>query len=86
MAETVIGYRCRTMSIASLRRNDTLLLCSDGLYSVVSKEEMVSILQSTNSLQQKVARLLESARAGGAPDNVSCILLRYDRDPQLPER
>jgi serine/threonine protein phosphatase PrpC len=56
-----------------LRRNDVLLLCSDGLESVVLREEIVATMQSNDSLQQKVARLRESARVGGAPDNISCI-------------
>jgi protein phosphatase len=61
-----------------LRSHDVLLLCSDGLDGVVPQEGIVSVLQSNEMLPQKVARLCEAARAGGAPDNVSCILLRYE--------
>jgi serine/threonine protein phosphatase PrpC len=61
------------------------LLCSDGLDGVVSREGIASVLQSTESVSQKVIRLLEAARSGGAPDNVSCILLRYESDNAAPE-
>jgi protein phosphatase len=63
-----------------LRRNDMLLLCSDGLHAVVSEEGILSVLRSNEMLPQKVARLFEAARGGGAPDNISCILLRYEPD------
>jgi protein phosphatase len=63
-----------------LRRSDMLLLCSDGLDGVVAQEGIASVLQLNESLPQKVTRLLASARAGGAPDNVSCILVRYESD------
>jgi PPM family protein phosphatase len=63
-----------------LRRDDMVLLCSDGLDGVVSREGIVSVLRSNDTIPQKVTRLFESARAGGAPDNVSCILLRYEPD------
>jgi protein phosphatase len=65
---------------------DVLLLCSDGLHGVVPVEAIVSVLLSGESLQQKTGRLHDAARAGGAPDNVSCILLRYEADPILRDR
>lgn len=63
-----------------LEPNDVLLLCSDGLYGVVSHEGIVSTLQSNDPIPEKVARLRQAARGAGAPDNVSCILLRYEPD------
>jgi protein phosphatase len=56
------------------------LLCSDGLDGVVPPAGIVSVLQSIETLSRKVARLFEAARGGGAPDNVSCILLQYEPD------
>jgi len=63
-----------------LRRNDMLLLCSDGLDGIVPQAGILSVLQSNAALPQKVTRLCEAARGGGAPDNLSCILLRYEPD------
>jgi serine/threonine protein phosphatase PrpC len=69
-----------------LRRNDMLLLCSDGLSDMISEEGIRSALQSNEALPQKVTRLCEAARSGGAPDNISCILLRYEPDRPAPDR
>lgn len=59
---------------------DALLLCSDGLYGVVSEECIASVLSSSQSIEQQVARLQEAARAEGAPDNFSCVLLRHQTE------
>jgi serine/threonine protein phosphatase PrpC len=69
-----------------LEPEDILLLCSDGLYGVVPKEGIVSILRTPDPLPYKVNNLKEAARAGGAPDNISCILLREEPDPPGPAR
>jgi protein phosphatase len=60
-----------------LKDEDLILLCSDGLHGVVADQGIVSTLRSPHSVQEKVAHLREAARAGGGPDNISCILLRY---------
>ena len=58
-----------------------LLLSSDGLHGQVEEETICSILASaasgTSGLEQPAALLIGAARDRGAPDNVSCILLRY---------
>ena len=61
---------------------DILLLCSDGLYGVVEEAAIRSILGAGDSLERAAARLIEAARANGASDNVSCILLRYSGEPE----
>ena len=60
-----------------LESHDLLLLSSDGLHGVVEEAAVRSILGAEDSLERTAARLIEAARANGAPDNVSCILLRY---------
>jgi PPM family protein phosphatase len=67
-----------------LRSDDSLLLCSDGLDGVVSQENIMSVLDSQNPVPQKVMRLVDAARGLGAPDNVSCIILRYEPDESAP--
>jgi serine/threonine protein phosphatase PrpC len=74
-----------TIDVA-LETGDVLLLCSDGLHGVVEEEGILAVLSSGEPLQQKVTRLRDAARAGGGPDNISCILLRYEADPARAER
>src|SRR5258708_15562426 len=53
-----------------------ILLCSDGLHGVAPEEEVMTILNSDDSLESKCEQLIASARAHGGPDNVTAVLLR----------
>jgi protein phosphatase len=53
-----------------------ILLCSDGLHGVAPEEEVMTILNSADSLESKCEQLIASARAHGGPDNVTAVLLR----------
>ena len=55
------------------------LLCSDGLFSVVSDEQIASILgDRALPLEQVCSRLIEKANAGGGPDNITTLVLEVD--------
>jgi protein phosphatase len=49
---------------------DSVLLCSDGLYSLVSESEIASIV-SNNSPQAACVRMVELAKARGGYDNIT---------------
>ncbi len=53
----------------------TLLLATDGLHGVVEELEMETILASRPP-EQAVAALVKAAHDGGAPDNVSVVVVR----------
>jgi len=53
---------------------DLLLLCSDGLTSMLSDEQISQVLQSEGTIQEKADRLLEQALRQGGEDNISLIL------------
>jgi len=63
-----------------LESGDTLLLCTDGIHSVISDDAIACILRSDMPLQGQIALLKETAAGEGAPDNMSCILVRYETD------
>lgn len=50
-----------------------LLLCSDGLYSMVSEDKMQRILLSDGELFEKVDALIDAANAAGGADNVTAV-------------
>jgi serine/threonine protein phosphatase PrpC len=52
------------------------LLSSDGLHGVVGREKLEETLRSPGSLEAKCRQFIELARAAGAPDNVTAVLLR----------
>ncbi len=53
-----------------------LMLCSDGLWSVVSENEMSSIISSNASPEDACQELLRIANEAGGPDNITVILVR----------
>jgi protein phosphatase len=57
-----------------------LLMCSDGLHGVVEPSVIEEILRDDGSgreaLDSKCRSLVEAAKQAGAPDNVTCVLLR----------
>ncbi len=61
---------------------DVWLLCSDGLSSYVSDEEMFEILTNRSSLDGAVDKLIEKSLVHGAPDNVTVVLLETHAEPQ----
>lgn len=67
-----------------LRRNDYLLLCSDGLSGLVKKEEMQKILLSTNDLQIASKALIDLANKRGGHDNITLILAHFPSNNLSP--
>lgn len=57
--------------------DDRLLLCSDGLYGVLAPEVLKQHLQAPDPVEVIAGRLIESALAADASDNVSAIVLQY---------
>jgi len=57
----------------TLEPKDRILLCSDGLYDLVSEEELLLLSQKKN-LNECVERLIEKANAYGGKDNVTVVM------------
>jgi protein phosphatase len=57
--------------------NGSLLVCSDGLWSIIGKEGMQSIIKSGVSPQDICDRLIDMANDAGGPDNISAILVEF---------
>jgi len=61
----------------ALAPGDVVLLCSDGLYDVVSDEEITTALGSADSAHAACRALVDLALARNAPDNVTVVVSRY---------
>jgi len=48
-----------------------ILLCSDGLYNMVSEEEIETVLNSKKSVEEKVDTLIQKANDAGGKDNIT---------------
>ena len=61
-----------------VQAGDRLLLCSDGLTEVVTHEMLVATLAAEPEPEAAAKTLLAQASAGGAPDNVTLLVVRFD--------
>ncbi len=59
-----------------LRRGDSLLLCSDGLWEMVRDPDIRQLLSSGHEPTQVCDMLVHAALRGGGADNVSVIVVR----------
>ena len=60
-----------------VEKNDTILLCSDGLYEMIDDEEILEIISSEDNLDNITQRLIDSANEKGGRDNITVVLLRF---------
>lgn len=59
-----------------LRAGDQILLCSDGLWEMVSDQEMENVLANHAAPAQSCAQLVSFANAAGGIDNITVIVLQ----------
>jgi serine/threonine protein phosphatase PrpC len=55
---------------------ETLLLCCDGLWGLVSDQQIAAVVQGA-PLAQAASSLIELAKKAGGEDNISVVLLRF---------
>jgi protein phosphatase len=58
------------------RDGDVFLICSDGLTSMISDDEVMSILRSSALLDDAADALVRAANQSGGKDNITVILFR----------
>jgi protein phosphatase len=61
-----------------VRAGDVLLLCSDGLTSMISEDTMTEVLRAASSLDEAARALIEQANAAGGRDNITVVLFRLE--------
>ncbi len=61
-------------------RDGYLLICSDGLWGVVSEEELRHIIWTSPHPQDACEELVRAANAAGGPDNITAILVYFPPD------
>jgi PPM family protein phosphatase len=61
-----------------IRRGDTLVLCSDGLSTQLSRDEIAQIVSAEDDLTAACKHLIDRANEHGGPDNITAIVARFD--------
>jgi serine/threonine protein phosphatase PrpC len=59
-----------------LYRAGYLMLCSDGLWGVVTENDLVRAITEAPSLPRACQNLVNAANAAGGPDNISVVLVQ----------
>ncbi|MGH3011278.1 MAG: Stp1/IreP family PP2C-type Ser/Thr phosphatase [Gaiellaceae bacterium] len=64
---------------------DLFLLCSDGLTTMVTDEDILSTLSASPTLDAAARELVQAANAGGGEDNVTVVLFGVEGDETAEE-
>ena len=64
------------LGLRELRDPCTLLLCSDGLWGLLSEETLLKTLEKGQSAQVSAQSLLNAANKAGGSDNISVIIVK----------
>ena len=76
----VLGVREQAdihMSERELAGGETLLLCTDGVHTVLDEQAIVSVVGNGADLSGKARQLVETALERGSRDNVTVLLVSY---------
>ena len=71
--------RCDVFTVA-LAEGDSLLLCSDGLIVTAEDRELLEIVRAESDGMAALERLLALSKSRGAPDNVTAVLIRNEKE------
>ena len=63
---------------------EKILLCSDGLWAMLSMEEMNDIFRANPNPDDACRELIAAARAHGGQDNITAIIVQMDEDKPRP--
>lgn len=58
-----------------LKPGDIVLMCSDGLTNMLEDEDIHRILREKTSIQERAAKLVETANNNGGKDNIAVIII-----------
>ncbi|KAB1440712.1 Stp1/IreP family PP2C-type Ser/Thr phosphatase [Candidatus Galacturonibacter soehngenii] len=58
-----------------LEKEDTILMCSDGLTNMIDDNEICQIIKNQKTPEQKAQKLVETANKNGGKDNIAVIII-----------
>jgi len=64
-----------TLLTLKLKTGDKLLLCSDGLWSMVDDAQIHTILKETSSPEADANTLVDEANKAGGKDNITALVM-----------
>jgi protein phosphatase len=61
-----------------LQAGDWLLMCTDGLMAVLQDDQIAEVINGSETPEQACRTLVDQTLAGGAPDNVTVVVVKYE--------
>ena len=59
-----------------VQSGDVFLVCTDGLYEMLSEQDIFNVISENLDSAASVARLTETAEAAGGRDNISLVVVK----------
>ncbi|MCR9096831.1 MAG: Stp1/IreP family PP2C-type Ser/Thr phosphatase [bacterium] len=78
-----LGVRPRTepdLAEMTPQEGDVFVLCSDGLTGHIDDEEIAERIANEDDLEAAAAGLVDAANRAGGQDNITVLLVRYEKD------
>ena len=60
-----------------IQEDETLLICSDGLWEMLYDELMLAIVKSSSTLEETCQRLVDAANEKGGADNITVVAATF---------
>jgi protein phosphatase len=73
----MLGEPDPDIQLLNLHMGDRLLLCSDGLTSMMSDLEILTVLNDQDSPEQNCERLIAAAMTAGGWDNITALIVGF---------
>lgn len=68
------------LSWQSLQQGDVLIICSDGLSTMVRRDEIAAAVRAEPDLERLCSSLVTMANERGGPDNITVVAVRFEGD------
>jgi protein phosphatase len=72
------------VTYTKVRQADSILLCSDGLYTMVPDNDILASVKGTEPLANKCRSLIDKANANGGHDNITVVMAGFSGPGLLP--
>ncbi|MEJ1300282.1 Stp1/IreP family PP2C-type Ser/Thr phosphatase [Latilactobacillus sakei] len=72
------------VTIYEFEPDDYLLLCTDGLTSMVDDDQLQQTLMAEMTLEEKCAALIQKANEVGGMDNITALILHHEGEVPTP--
>lgn len=59
-----------------LKKNDRVLLCSDGLTNMIEDSEIADVIKNESDINNAAKKLIDKANKNGGSDNISVVIIK----------